>query len=45
VIATPHMAFSSDASLAELRRRSAEDVVRALRDETPRHPCNEPIRV
>ena len=40
VIATPHMAFSSDASLAELRRRCAEEVVRVLRGEPPRHPCN-----
>lgn len=42
VIATPHVAFSSDASLAELRRRSAEEVVRVLRGERPEHPCNEP---
>lgn len=42
VIATPHVAFSSDASLAELRRRSAEEVVRVLRGERPHHPCNEP---
>ncbi|MGH8176134.1 MAG: C-terminal binding protein [Steroidobacter sp.] len=42
VIATPHIAFSSDASLAELRRRCAEEVVRVLRGEPPRHPCNEP---
>jgi D-3-phosphoglycerate dehydrogenase len=42
VIATPHMAFSSDASLAELRRRSAEEVVRVLRGEPPQHPCNQP---
>lgn len=42
VIATPHVAFSSDASLAELRRRCAEEVVRVLRGERPRHPCNEP---
>ncbi|RPH47802.1 MAG: C-terminal binding protein, partial [Lysobacterales bacterium] len=43
VIVTPHMAFSSDASLAELRRRSAEEVVRVLRGASPRHPCNEPV--
>ncbi len=43
VIVTPHMAFSSDASLAELRRRSAEEVVRVLRGQSPRHPCNEPV--
>lgn len=42
VIATPHVAFSSEASLIELRRRSAEEVVRVLAGESPRHPCNQP---
>ena len=42
VIATPHIAFLSDASLVELRRRSCEDVVRVLRGEKPVHPCNMP---
>lgn len=42
VIVTPHIAFSSDASLEELRRRSTEDVVRVLRGEVPLHPCNSP---
>ena len=42
VIVTPHIAFSSDASLAELRRRAAEEVVRVLAGERPRHPCNLP---
>ena len=42
VIATPHVAFASDASLAELRQRSAEEVVRVLRGERPLHPCNQP---
>ena len=37
---TPHVAFSSDASLYELRIRAAEEVVRVLRGETPRSPCN-----
>jgi len=37
---TPHIAFSSGASLAELRRRAAEEAVRVLRGEPPRHPCN-----
>jgi len=37
---TPHVAFSSDASLLELRRRAAEEVVRVLRGEAPRNPCN-----
>jgi len=42
VIVTPHVAFSSDASLAELRRRAAEQVVRVLGGGTPIHPCNTP---
>lgn len=42
VIVTPHVAFSSSASLAELRRRTAEEVVRVLRGEAPHHPCNRP---
>lgn len=42
VIVTPHIAFSSDASLAELRRRSAEEVVRVLAGSDPQHPCNRP---
>jgi len=40
VIVTPHVAFSSDASLEELRRRSTEEVLRVLRGERPQHPCN-----
>ena len=43
VIFTPHVAFSSDASLIELRRRSAEEVVRVLAGERPHHPCNRPV--
>ena len=39
---TPHVAFSSDASVTELRRRAAEDVVRILAGEPPAHPCNSP---
>jgi D-3-phosphoglycerate dehydrogenase len=42
VIVTPHIAFSSAASLAELRRRSAEEVVRVLAGEAPHFPCNMP---
>jgi D-3-phosphoglycerate dehydrogenase len=42
VIVTPHIAFSSEASLIELRRRSAEEVVRVLAGRLPQHPCNEP---
>ena len=37
---TPHVAFSSDASLLELRERAAQEVVRVLRGEAPRNPCN-----
>jgi D-3-phosphoglycerate dehydrogenase len=43
-ILTPHVAFSSDASLLELRRRSCEEVVRVLRGEPPQQPCNQPAR-
>ena len=42
VIATPHIGFLSDASVAEVRRRSCEDVVRAVSGEKPRNPCNAP---
>lgn len=42
VIMTPHIAFSSAASLAELRTRCTDDVVRVLRGERPLHPCNSP---
>ncbi len=44
VVATPHVAFSSDASLAELRRRSAEEVVHVLAGKPPENPCNSPMR-
>jgi D-3-phosphoglycerate dehydrogenase / 2-oxoglutarate reductase len=44
VIVTPHIAFSSEASLAELRRRAAEEVVRVLAGETPHFPCNSPLK-
>ena len=42
VVITPHIAFSSDASVIELRRSAAEEVVRVLRGEPARHPCNQP---
>jgi D-3-phosphoglycerate dehydrogenase len=45
VVITPHIGFSSAASLAELRRRGAEEAVRVLRGEPALHPCpTEPIR-
>lgn len=40
VVVTPHVAFSSDASLIELRRRAAEEVVRVLDGKPPLNPCN-----
>ena len=43
IIVTPHVAFLSDASLIELRRRACEEVVRVLRGEAPQHPCNKPV--
>lgn len=36
---TPHVAFSSDAALAELRARAAQEAVRVLRGEAPLNPC------
>lgn len=40
VIATPHVAFSSDASILELRERAAQEVVRVLSGKEPENPCN-----
>ena len=37
-ILTPHVAFASRESVVELRRRTAEDVVRVLRGEPARNP-------
>jgi D-3-phosphoglycerate dehydrogenase len=42
VVVTPHIAFTSDASLRELRERCTADVLRVLRGESPLHPCNSP---
>jgi D-3-phosphoglycerate dehydrogenase len=39
---TPHVAFSSDASVLELRRRAAEEVVRVLKGQDPEQPRNQP---
>jgi D-3-phosphoglycerate dehydrogenase len=41
-VVTPHIGFSSDVSLADLRRGAAEEVVRVLPGEPPRHPRNSP---
>ena len=42
VVITPHIAFSSDASVHDLRRGAAEEVVRVLSGQPPRFPCNVP---
>lgn len=42
LILTPHIAFSSDASLADLRRRASEEIVRTLAGEVPREARNAP---
>jgi D-3-phosphoglycerate dehydrogenase len=42
VILTPHIAFSSDASLRDVRHKASEDVIRALRGERPLQARNEP---
>jgi D-3-phosphoglycerate dehydrogenase len=42
VVITPHIAFSSDASVLDLRRGAAEEVVRVLSGRAPRFPCNVP---
>lgn len=40
VILTPHMSFYSVESLVDLQTKAAEEVVRVLRGEIPRHPLN-----
>jgi D-3-phosphoglycerate dehydrogenase len=42
VVITPHIAFSSDASVLDLRRSAAEEVVRVLSGQAARFPCNVP---
>lgn len=42
VIATPHIAFSSPASIAELRERAFSEVIRVLAGEAPRNPVPPP---
>jgi len=44
VILTPHIAFTSDASLRELRQWASEEVVRVLRGEQPKEARNKPVR-
>ncbi|MEP7247962.1 MAG: C-terminal binding protein [Gammaproteobacteria bacterium] len=45
VIITPHIAFTSDASLTELRTWASEDVVRVLKGELPKQARNKPAKV
>lgn len=42
VLLTPHIAFTSDASLRELRQWASEEVVRVLRGEQPKQARNSP---
>jgi D-3-phosphoglycerate dehydrogenase len=42
VMITPHIAFTSDASLRELRTWASEEVVRVLRGEPPKQARNKP---
>jgi D-3-phosphoglycerate dehydrogenase len=42
VIVTPHVAFSSASSVAELRTRVSQEIVRVHRGEAPEQPCNRP---
>jgi len=44
VIVTPHVAFSSASSVAELRTRVSQEIVRVHRGEAPEQPCNRPTR-
>jgi len=44
VLLTPHIAFTSDASLRELRQWASEDVVRVLRGERPKEARNKPAQ-
>lgn len=44
VVITPHIAFSSDLSVLDLRRSAAEEVVRVLSGQAPRSACNVPLR-
>jgi D-3-phosphoglycerate dehydrogenase len=39
-LATPHAAFYSEQSFAELKRKAAEEVARVLTGESPRYPVN-----
>ena len=41
VIVTPHVAFSSVSSVAELRTRVSQEIVRVHRGQPPEQPCNQ----
>ena len=40
VVVTNHVGWYSEESMRELQRKAAEEAVRVLRDETPRHWLN-----
>ncbi|HUJ35653.1 MAG TPA: C-terminal binding protein [Solirubrobacteraceae bacterium] len=42
VVITPHIGFSSDVAVEQLRRSTAEEVVRVLSGQPPLHLCNQP---
>ncbi len=44
VMLTPHIAFTSDASLTELRTWASEEIVRVLRGQPPKEGRNQPAR-
>lgn len=44
IVVTPHVAYASDASMHELRRRACEEVIRVLCGSLPEHPKNAPNR-
>ena len=43
VIITPHTSFYSEESLFDLQTKAAEEVLRVLTGEAPRHPVNPEI--
>lgn len=45
ILLTPHVAWASEESKLDVRRRAAEDVARVLRGERPRTPVNAPARL
>ncbi len=44
VMITPHVAFTSDASLRELRTWASEEIVRVLKGKLPKEGRNKPAR-